>query len=284
PRSTRASAWAGSVGYKRQAFDPVTPVEAGRLAVGTVHSELGAGSGFFVTDGGFLLTNRHVVRPAEDWAAEERAELAALKEELDALERRLSLPRDRFSDADAYDRGQRMFRERSREYRQAKRALEMKRNAALLQHTFDVQLKDGERLTAELVDLSPRYDLALLRVSDYRTPFIRPLLDARLRQTQPVYALGSSLGIKDTATAGTYAGRREDMLVTDARVLPGSSGGPLVTETGWVVGINTWKATAVPDAKARGFGVAIPIDAAFEAFPELRDWQPWQRAASSAQR
>lgn len=268
----------------QQQFEPVTPVEASSLAVVTVHSALGTGSGFFVSDDGLLLTNRHVVRPPPDWAAEERAALAALKAKLDALEQRLSLPRDRFSDPNDYDRGQRIFRERSREYREAKRALDMKRNAALLQRAFEVQLKDGERVTADLLDVSPRHDLALLRLSGYTTPYIQPLLDARLRQTQPVYAIGSPLGIKDTVTAGTYTGRREDMLVTDARILPGSSGGPLVTEAGLVVGINTWKATAEPDVKARGLGVAIPIDAAFEEFPDLVAWLARDPADTAARR
>ena len=251
-------------------FDPVTPVETSSLAVVTVHSELGTGSGFFVSEDGLLLTNRHVVRPPPDWGATEMAALAVLKSKLDALAERLSLPRDRYSDPTDYDRGRRVFRERSRAYRQAKRALEMQRNAALLQHAFEIQLKDGETLTAELVEVSTAYDLALLRVSGYRTPFVRPLLGAHLRQTQPVYAIGSPLGIKDTVTAGTYTGQRDGMLVTDARIMPGNSGGPLVTETGFTVGINTWKATPEPDAKARGFGVSIPIDVAFQEFADLR--------------
>jgi serine protease Do len=256
-----------------QQFNPVSPVEASSLAVVTVTSELGAGSGFFVTDAGLLLTNRHVVRPPPDWAADQEAALAELKAQLDALERRLSLPRDRYSDPQNYDRGRRLLRERGREYRDAKRELEIKRNAALLQRAFEIQLKDGERLTAELLDESAVYDLALLRVSGYRTPFIRPLLGARLRQTQTVYAIGSPLGISDTVTAGTYTGKREEMLVTDARIMPGNSGGPLVTEQGFVVGVNTWKATPGPDAKQRGFGISIPIDFAFREFADLHAWR-----------
>lgn len=262
-----------------QRFRPSTPVEASSLAVVTVESQLGSGSGFFVSSDGLLLTSRHVIRPTDDWAAEEWAGLDAHKEKLDALEKRLALPRDRYSDPNDYDRGQRLLRERSREYRQAKRELEMKRNAALLQRSFEIQLKDGEALTAELVDVSAEHDLALLRVPGYRTPYLRPLLGMRPRQTEPVYAIGSPLGIKDTVTAGTYTGEQDGMLVTDARIMPGSSGGPLVTETGAVVGVNTWKATPGPDAKQRGFGVSIPIDIAFREFPDLQAW--WESAPMS---
>jgi S1-C subfamily serine protease len=263
-------------------FDPVTPVESSSLAVVTIHSELGSGSGFFVSDHGLLLTNRHVVRPPPDWAADEYAALEALKAQLDALQKRLALPRDRYSDPHDYDRGRRVLRERSRAYREAKRELEMKRNAALLQRAFDIQLKDGETLTAELVDVSAQYDLALLRVSGYRTPYIRPQLGIGLRQTERVYAIGSPLGIKDTVTAGTYTGQRDGMLVTDARILPGSSGGPLVTEAGTVVGVNSWKATAEPDPESPGFGVAIPIDVAFREFPDLASWRQRSAAETAA--
>jgi len=251
-------------------FKPVTAVETSSLAVVTVKSELDAGSGFFVSDDGWLLTNRHLVRPPADWAAEDMAALAVLEAKLSALEVRLALPRDRYSEPHDYDRGWHMFREDSRAYRRAKRELEMKRDAALRQRTFDIQLKDGGKLSAELVEVSTAYDLALLRVSGYRTPFIPSLLEARLRQMQRVYAIGSPLGLQDTVTAGIYAGERDGMLVTDAQIRPGESGGPLVTETGFVIGINSWQATPEPDAKASGFGVSIPIDLAFEEFPDLR--------------
>ncbi len=263
-------------------FQPMSAVETSSLAVVAVKSELDAGSGFFISDDGLLLTNRHVVRPPPDWAAEQLAALAALEAKLGALEARLALPRDRYSEPNDHDRGWHVFREDSRAYRQAKRELEMKRDAALWQHTFEIQLKDGETLTAELVDVSTAYDLALLRVSGYRTPFIPSLLGAQPRRTQRVYAIGSPLGIQDTVTASTYAGERNGMLLTDAPIGQGESGGPLVTETGFVIGINIWQATPEPDAKASGFGVSIPIDLAFEEFPDLRAPRATEAADAAA--
>ena len=87
-----------------------------------------------------------------------------------------------------------------------------------------------------------------------------------------MYAIGSPLGIADTLTEGLYASRRDGLLVTDARILPGNSGGPLVTAEGRVVGVNVAKVTAPGQpATARGFGLAIPIATAWEIFPQLTD-------------
>ena len=254
----------------RQRFQPANPVEQSSLAVVKVTSMVGTGSGFFVSEDGLLLTNRHVVRPPDEWAAKQEDQLERFKAEIDRLERQLSLPRERYADPDAYDRGKRRLREHALAYRQAKRELEMKGYAVALQTAFEVELKDGRKLSADLVNVSSNHDLALLQLKGYRTPLIQPMRSGQLHQTQPVYAIGSPLGISDTITAGTYTGSRDGLLVTDARIMPGNSGGPMVNEAGEAVGINTWKATQEGDPRARGFGLAIPIMAAFTEFPELR--------------
>ena len=253
-----------------QRFQPASAVEASSLAVIKVSSPIGSGSGFFVSENGLILTNRHVVKPPEDWAEERKAELERVKAQLDDLEQKLSLPRSRYQNPQAYDRGKQLLRERSLEYRQAKRELDMKGYAAQLQSSFEIELKDGTVLSADLVDISPHNDLALLQLKGYRTPFIVPMQSGALRQTDTVYAIGSPLGISDTVTMGTFTGTRGGLLVTDARVLPGNSGGPMVNQGGEAVGVNTLKATAGADPMDRGFGLAIPIQTAFEAFAALR--------------
>lgn len=253
-----------------QRFQPASAVEASSLAVLKVSSPVGSGSGFFVTDDGLILTNRHVVKPPDDWAQAHEERLALVKSQLDELERKLSHPRSRYADTRAYDRGKQLLRERSLDYRQAKRELEMKHYAAQLQSAFEIELKDGRVLSADLVDVSTNLDLALLKLKGYRTPFISRSTSGMPRQTDTVYAIGSPLGISDTVTMGTFTGTRDGLLVTDARVMPGNSGGPMVNEDGEVVGVNTLKATARSDPSERGFGLAIPIQTAFEAFAELR--------------
>jgi len=92
------------------------------------------------------------------------------------------LPRH-YADAPQYQRGERILRERTVEYRQAKRELEMQLYAAQLQSTFEVELKDGTILSASPVDVSSNHDLALLQLKGHRTPFfIEPSLDRQLDQ------------------------------------------------------------------------------------------------------
>jgi serine protease Do len=257
----------------KQRFQPASAVETSSLAVVKVNSPVGSGSGFFVSSDGLILTNRHVVKPPEDWARKQEEYLELVKAQLDDLERKLSYPRERYADTRDYDRGKQLLRERSLEYRQAKRELEMKGYATQLQSAFEIELKDGRSLSADLVNVSSNHDLALLQLKGYRTPYIQRNRSGGPRQTDTVYAIGSPLGIADTITIGTFTGKRDGLLVTDARILPGNSGGPMVNQNGEAIGINTFKATAGNDPIERGFGLAIrerSIETAFDEFSELR--------------
>lgn len=290
------------------AFDPITPIARATLAVVTVKTGFGDGSGFFCSEDGYILTNRHVVRPSETGQFDERADaIAGQAERLGAAEADLDAGREQLQlmekDLQGYARvierahddttsdwakeaharlSQRHQTEKARldelsrklrgsesELRKSRRDLDWGRNTEAAKTTFDVILKDGTELPAALVAISPDQDLALLKVDGYRTPYLRLDDTLTISQGMRVFAIGSPLGMHDSVTSGVVTQITGGHIVSDAQVLPGSSGGPLIAETGEVLGINVAKQVAEGESMyAAGFGKAIPVATVRREFPD----------------
>jgi S1-C subfamily serine protease len=115
----------------------------------------------------------------------------------------------------------------------------------------DVTTLEGRRLAAAILGRDPDTDLALLRVHDSASlPFARLGDSKKLRRGQIAIAIGNPLGFDASVTAGIVSalgrtlrarnGRMiDDVIQTDAALNPGNSGGPLVSSSGEVIGINT---------------------------------------------
>ncbi|HET8539210.1 MAG TPA: DegQ family serine endoprotease [Anaeromyxobacter sp.] len=145
-----------------------------------------------------------------------------------------------------------------------------------------VRLSDGREFKADVVGRDALTDVALIKLSKPPSDLPTVVLgdsDA-LQQGDFVLALGSPLGLRDTATLGIVSakhragispigtGTYDDYIQTDAAINPGNSGGPLFNLRGEVVGINT--AIVRPDI-GQGIGFAVPVNLAKSILPQLRE-------------
>ncbi|NNF47226.1 MAG: trypsin-like serine protease [Desulfofustis sp.] len=287
---------------------PSTPIEMANLAVVTIVTEAGYGSGFFISNDGLIVTNRHVVRGSQEVDRKVRENMSEAAQRLNKLQTSLDQERIRIENyrkrLEDYrirlgqamtdnreeispqqkaelktdlNKRERTFNEWQSDYstrRQSYRAAltEFKRNqreynqatkSLANQNRFEVVFADGRRESAVFYGVSENYDLALLKLNGFITPYLRPQNENELTLGQDVYAIGSPLKLNNTVTSGVISSNRGDYIQTNAEIYPGNSGGPLVTEDGRVVGVNTKKKIT---EKFEGLGFAIKFSRAQTEF------------------
>jgi serine protease Do len=131
--------------------------------------------------------------------------------------------------------------------------------------TVSVTLDDGTELPARVIGHDSRTDIAVLRVdAGHPLPHVELGDSGALRPGEWVIAMGNPFGLGGSVTAGIVSARGRDIgegpydnfIQVDAPINQGNSGGPLFTQNGKVVGVNT--AILSPSGGSIGIGFAIP--------------------------
>lgn len=293
----------------QSAFDPITPIAFATLAVVSIKTDSIEGSGFFCSEEGHILTNMHLVRPSPEenggnreattkeqeeklrtlkvGLKEARAQLQLMKQDLTGYEDLIENARDDETRSRATDAHKRLMqnygkargratamdrsiRKLKTNLRDEKRHSRFKRGLGTTKTRFGIVLKDGTKLVATLIETSDDQDLALLKLDGYRTPFLKLDPSTPLSQGMRVFAIGNPLGMQAAVSSGVVTQIAPDHFYTDAQILPGSSGGPLIGESGVVIGISVARRVAAGTSRyTAGFGKAIPASLAVREFPQV---------------
>jgi S1-C subfamily serine protease len=142
-----------------------------------------------------------------------------------------------------------------------------------------VVFADGHESSATVIAEQPENDLAVLQAASLPDDLIPATLASHrdLEIGDQVVAVGFPFGIGPSVSAGVVSGLGRqhhtpdgtraltDLIQFDAAVNPGSSGGPLVTTQGEVVGIVTGILNPNAQRVFIGIGFAVPIQSAAAA-------------------
>jgi S1-C subfamily serine protease len=119
--------------------------------------------------------------------------------------------------------------------------------------TLTYKLNDGDKeMDVEVVYMDPDHDLAVLKVAGSNYPTIK-LDSGKIKVGDEVTSIGNALGkFSDSISSGSVVSLGEKviaedrfgmeeldgLIVTDAKLYPGDSGGPLLNEDGEAIGVN----------------------------------------------
>ena len=276
-------------------------IEEAASATVAVKTALGVGSGFFISSSGHIITNKHVVRTPTKQAKqtreyfnkiddrvediekrfkEEKAQLEDFKKDIQRLKKMAESERDpsrkksfqneyayRKKEYDSwkarYNQRLKTFKAQRKQYKSGRSEYDYRNTVRNLSKSFTIILVDNTELYAELVATSQNHDLALLKLSGYKTPSLIPGAPYQLAQGNPVYAIGNPANLRNTVTSGIFSGFEGNFIQTNAQINPGNSGGPLVDAQGKVLGVNTKKKVG---SAIEGLGFVIPIQIAMNEF------------------
>lgn len=131
-------------------------------------------------------------------------------------------------------------------------------------HTVAVRLVGQDRFikVQELLAYDRNRDIAILQADRLKAPSMRLGRSGKLRVGQAVYAVGNPMGLEGTFSTGIVSAKRKARglryIQVTAPVSPGSSGGPILTARGDVVGVATM--VVPPAIGGQNLNFAMPVE------------------------
>ena len=125
--------------------------------------------------------------------------------------------------------------------------------------TLSVVTHDGKEYPARVLAASAAKDIAILAVPVMQCIAL-PIETDRAHRGQRVYTIGYPFGFRESVTGGIVSAvaHPDDLgrtvIQTDAAVNPGNSGGPLINESGHVLGVTTYK---LKGSEGMNFAIAV---------------------------
>ncbi len=239
-------------------------------------NEFLTGSGFVVSEDGYIITNAHVVSP-------ETIKATILNQ---ALTEKLEEELKNLSEAEK----QNLFKdpEKTEEFANnfltlllSQSQFEFKSTLAVLSPTSEkAQIENlfANGFPAKLIDLNENFlfsnkDVALIKIENNNLPTVTLAENFEPNIGSPVFIFGfpasaefnNQSPVESTLTQGIISalkyssGKDFKLFQTDAKISQGSSGGPMFNQKGEVVGIITYQSNPVLKALGDNFAFAIPI-------------------------
>jgi|GEM_PF-4345616 predicted Zn finger-like uncharacterized protein len=257
-------------------------IQQARDATVGIKTPMGCGSGFFISENGYILTNRHIfikdneyfpeLSNATNWADKEQHWLKQEEVYLEQKDARFIYLKNRIRENIAHGR-QRTYLEY--EYSRSKpeydkRKKEYKQRIEIYEKLTKVEaiFLNKKTLSVSVLSISGTHDVALLKCDSYEITSIAPAEKSQCSVGDRVYAIGNPLGnMIHSVSSGILSAWVEfngkQWIQTDTTMNHGNSGGPLIKEDGKVIGIST---CGLLGKDIENLNFAIPIDTALQEF------------------
>lgn len=221
-------------------------------------TSLGSGSGFVVSEDGYIVSNYHVIERAFAITTA----ISRYNSQIDRL----------VGNATASLGTSPLFSTLENRTKQALRVEERPDDAP--RASVYVRINSSTKYqNCRIVDVRPDLDVAVLKVElSEEEPSLTAVQygsSSKLLVGQRVIAIGNPFGLDQSVSAGVVSALNREMqsiggekiqncIQTDAAINPGNSGGPLLNSKGKLVGINT--AIITTSGSSAGIGFAVPVD------------------------